>query len=75
MKKKKNLPSSRKPNPAQSGKTSDLKMWEEKWGSFLKPEDHELSLSHVRKAKSLSITDWLLTFGVFVLFLFFFEED
>lgn len=65
--KKEDLLSSRKPNLAQTRKTSDLTMWEEKRGHFPKPGDYELSLSQVRKAKSLGVPEWLLTPG----FLFF----
>ena len=70
-KKKEDLLSSRKPNLAQPRKTSDLTMWEKKRGHFPKPEDYELSLSQVRKAKSLGVPERLLTPGfLFFIYLF-----
>lgn len=36
---------------------------EMEWVGFLKPEDHELSLFHIRRAKSLSVADWLVISG------------
>lgn len=52
------------PDPAKSlRRLSRMKFRAGEMGlvGFLKPEDHELSLFHIRRAKSLSVTtDWLV---------------